>query len=156
MKKHPKDQNPRLHGFETGRSRRRNPAGKGPKKAGRVSQRRELAVVTLGAVAAITGLGGFLAANPLNWATTSENAAPETVAVAEADPGGTAPGDEVPQPREPAPIQVQEEAPEMPAEQAPPGPPPGPPVSSQATVENAPPAWSAPAQAPAATESRGS
>ena len=38
---------------------------KGPKKkVRRVSQRRELAVVTLGAAAAITGLGGLLAANP--------------------------------------------------------------------------------------------
>lgn len=43
-------------------------------KIGRVSQRRELAAVTLGAVAAITGLGGVLAANPPSWATTAANA----------------------------------------------------------------------------------
>jgi len=45
--------------FETGRS---GDARK--KKPRRVSQRRELAIVTLGAVAAISGLGGFLAARP--------------------------------------------------------------------------------------------
>ena len=44
------------------------------RKTGRVSQRRELAAVTLGAVAAITGLGGILAANPPSWATTAANA----------------------------------------------------------------------------------
>lgn len=45
-------------------------------KIGRVSQRRELAAVTLGAVAAITGLGGVLAANPPSWARTGANAQP--------------------------------------------------------------------------------
>jgi hypothetical protein len=56
--------------LETGRSealRRKKPR--------RVSQRRELTVVTLGAVAAISGLGGFLAANPPAWAIAQENAA---------------------------------------------------------------------------------
>jgi hypothetical protein len=54
------NQNPRLESFETG-----SPKSKGSKKKGRrVSQRKELAVVTLGAVAAIAGVSGFLAASP--------------------------------------------------------------------------------------------
>jgi hypothetical protein len=54
------NQNSRLESFETG-----SPKSKGSKKKGRrVSQRKELAVVTLGAVAAIAGISGFLAASP--------------------------------------------------------------------------------------------
>ena len=49
------------------------PENEGPKKrARRVSQRRELAVVTLGAVASMTGIGGLLAANPPGWTTAAE------------------------------------------------------------------------------------
>lgn len=47
----------------------------GRPKARRVSQRKELAVVTLGMVAAISGVGGLLAANPPSWAATPEPAA---------------------------------------------------------------------------------
>jgi type IV secretory pathway VirB10-like protein len=50
------------------------PAGReGPgKQIRRVSQRKELAVVTLGMVAAISGVGGLLAANPPSWATNTQ------------------------------------------------------------------------------------
>ncbi|MGI9050954.1 MAG: hypothetical protein ACR2GU_16530 [Rubrobacteraceae bacterium] len=48
----------------------------GRKKIRRVSQRKELAVVTLGAVASITGIGGFLAANPPGWAVSDASARP--------------------------------------------------------------------------------
>ena len=51
------------------------PPGSGKPKARRVSPRKELAVVTLGMVAAISGVGGLLAANPPSWATTAEPAA---------------------------------------------------------------------------------
>jgi hypothetical protein len=157
LNERPKDHNPRLHDIETGRSRRRNPGDKGPKKAQRVSQRRELAVVTLGAVASIAGLGGFLAANPPSWATTPENAASESAVAAEADPNGATRGDEETRPREadassnpasvePAPMQRQEEASETPAQ----------PTPSQAPVEEASSSWSGPSQASAAAESRGS
>ena len=163
MNEHPKNQNPRPQDFETGRSQRRGPRDKGPKKAQRVSQRRELAVVTLGAVAAIAGLGGFLAANPPSWATTPEAASPKVAATAEADPNGAARGDEGARQREAdvgsnpagvelAPIRSQEETSEPPLEQASPAPP----ALPQAPIEEAPPAWSASSQAPAAAESRGS
>src|SRR5215210_5439503 len=100
LNEHPKDQNPRLHDLETGRSRRRDLRDRGAKKARRVSQRRELVVVTLGAVTSIAGLGGFLAANPPGWVTTPQNTAPETVATLELEPDGEAPGDEGTQLRE--------------------------------------------------------
>jgi hypothetical protein len=50
------------------------PAGReGPgKQIRRVSQRKELDVVTLGMVAAISGVGGLLAANPPSWATNTQ------------------------------------------------------------------------------------
>lgn len=158
-----KNQNPRLHDFETGRSQRVTLGDKGSKKARRVSQRRELAVVTLGAVASIAGLGGFLAANPPSWSTTPEAASPEVAATAEANPDGAAQGDEGTRQREadvgsnpagvePAPIRSQEETSEPPLEQASPAPP----APPQAPIEEAPPVWSAPSQAPAAAESRGS
>ncbi len=50
------------------------------KKIRRVSQRRELAVVTLGMVASIAGLGGVLAANPPGWAISQANAQPAITA----------------------------------------------------------------------------
>jgi hypothetical protein len=60
----------------------RSPEGRRPragregvdKKVLRVSHRKELAVVTLGMVAAISGVGGFLAENPPSWATGVESA----------------------------------------------------------------------------------
>ena len=163
LNEHPKDQNPRLHNLETGRSRRRDPRDRGAKKARRVSQRRELVVVTLGAVASIAGLGGFAARNPPGWVTTPQNTAPETVATLELEPDGEAPGDEGTQLREagadsnpagvePAPMRRQEEFSETPTEQDPPAPP----ASSQGPAEEEPPAWSAPSRGPAAAESRGS
>jgi hypothetical protein len=163
LNEHPNDQNPRLHGFETGRSQRRDPRDRGAKKAWRVSQRRELVVVMLGAVASIAGLGGFLAANPPSWATTPQNTAPEIVATTELEPDGAAPGDEGTQPRgagadsnpasvELAPIGRQEEFSGPPTEQAPPAPP----ASAQVPAEEEAPAWSAPSSAPAAAKSRGS
>jgi hypothetical protein len=106
-------------------------------------------VVTLGAVASIAGLGGFLAANPPSWVTTPQNTAPETVATLELEPDGEAPGDEGTQP---APMRRQEEFSGSPTEQDPPAPP----ASSQGPAEEEPPAWSAPSGAPAAIESRGS
>jgi hypothetical protein len=159
LNEHSKNQNPHLQDFETGCPRRRKSEDKGPKKARRVSQRRELAVVTLGTVASIAGLGGFLAANPPSWATAPENATPEIAVTAQADPGGASHSDDVAIQRqtgadstaanvESAPI-VEGGPSESPAEQAEP-------AASRAPVEAQQPAWSAPSQAPAAAESRGS
>ena len=123
-----------LGSFETGGK------GAGPekKKGRRVSPRRELAVVTLGAVAAITGLGGFLAANPPSWALAPETATQETAS-------------EAATPAEPAEGTWQSEAD---ADSTPTG------VEStpvqEEWAEAPPPAWSAPPREPAATESRGS
>jgi len=104
---------------------------KGPKKkVRRVSQRRELAVVTLGAVATITGLGGLLAANPPSWAAPPQATPAESALVDQAEPSAQA---DV----ESAPPRGREEAP-------------------QAPVEQAQPVYSAPSPAPAATQSRGS
>ncbi len=63
--------------FETG-----SPSVGNPKsiKVRRVSPRRELAVVTLGAVAAVAGLGGFLTANPPAWVVTQEKASQQAAA----------------------------------------------------------------------------
>jgi len=130
-KRLPKEQNAPLENFETGRS-----GSKGSKKkARRVSQRRELVVVTLGAVAAITGLGGVLAANPPGWATSSDTTAPETSAT-EPSPAESAPTSQAP-----APVQ------ENPSAR---------PVPSQAPVQEAPPAYSPQSRASAAAKSRGS
>ena len=131
----PEPESPQPESFETGRSKGNTPR----KKFRRVSQRRELAVVTLGAVAAITGLGGILATNPPDWAIAAETATPETVtsvepATVEGDPGGPPRGDEG---ANPAPAQEWAKG-------------------SQPGAEQAPPAWSAPSREPAATESRGS
>ena len=54
---------PRAEGFQ------RNGPKTATRKARRVSQRKELAVVTLGTVAAITGVGGLLAASPPSGAS---------------------------------------------------------------------------------------
>ena len=61
------------------------------KKVRRVSQRRELAVVTLGAVATITGLGGLLAANPPSWTAPLQAAPAESALVDQAEPSAQAP-----------------------------------------------------------------
>lgn len=128
-KRLPKKQSARLENFETGRSESEG----SKKKARRVSQRRELVVVTLGAVAAITGLGGVLAANPPSWAASSDTTALEISA--------TEPSPAEPTPTSEAPVQ------ENPSAQ---------PVPSQAPVQEAPPTYSPPSQAPAAAKSRGS
>jgi hypothetical protein len=126
-----KEQNASVQNFETERS-----GSKGSKKkARRVSQRRELVVVTLGAVAAITGLGGVLSANPPGWAASSDSTAPETSA---AEPS---PADSTPTSQAPALVQDNPSAR---------------PVQLQAPVQEAPPAYSPQSQASAATKSRGS
>jgi hypothetical protein len=51
------------------------PPESGRPKARRVSQRKELVVVTLGMVAAISGVGGLMAANSPSWASADEPAA---------------------------------------------------------------------------------
>ena len=56
-----------------------------PKKRPRVSQRKELAVVTVGMVAAIASFGGLLASNQAQ-ATTHENTTP-AAQVSSATPG---------------------------------------------------------------------
>jgi len=131
-KRLPKEQSTSLDGFET----RRFESKASRKKAHRVSQRRELVVVTLGAVAAITGLGGVLASNPPGWATSLDTTAQET-SVSETPAAAEAlPDDEAS-----APVQ------ETPSAQ---------PASSQAPVQEAAPSFSTTSQAPAAAKSRGS
>src|SRR3954447_2608967 len=73
-KRLPKEQSTPLDSFETGRLESKGPR----KKAQHVSQRRELIVVTLGAVAAITGLSGILTSSPPGWATSLDTTAQET------------------------------------------------------------------------------
>ncbi len=130
-KRLPKEHSTPLENFETGRSGSEGSR----KKARRVSQRRELVVVTLSAVAAITGLGGVPAANPLGWAVPLDNTALETSAT-QPSPAESTPRSEVP-----APVQ------ENPSVR---------PVPSQAPVQEAPPAYSPPSQAPPAAKSQGS
>lgn len=128
-----RSQNPHLESFETG-----NPESKGSKKkVRRVSPRKELAVVTISAVAAITGVGGFLSASPPSEAVTSagyETAASTT----------------------PEPSQIENKAPEH-NESTPPEETPGT-GQERARQESAPaPSWSpSPPRGPAAAESRGS
>jgi hypothetical protein len=55
--------------------RGQEPPESGTPKARRVSQRKELVVVTLGVVAAIFGVGGLMAANSPSWASVDEPAA---------------------------------------------------------------------------------
>src|SRR5215212_2251608 len=131
-KRLPKEQSTPLDSFDT----RRLESKGSRKKAHRVSQRRELIVVTLGAVAAITGLGGVLASNPPGWMTSLDTTAQET-SVSETPAAAEAlPDDETS-----APVQ------ETPSAQ---------PASSQAPVQEAAPSFSTTSQAPAATKSRGS
>ncbi len=131
-KRLPKEQSTPLDNFETGRS-----GSKGSKKkARRVSQRRELVVVTLGAVAAITGLGGVLASNPPGWATSLDTPAQET-AISETP----AAAESLPDDEASAALQ------ETPSAQ---------PASLQAPVQEAAPSFSTTSQAPAAAKSRGS
>jgi hypothetical protein len=131
-KRMPKEQSTPLDGFETGRFESKGSR----KKAHRVSQRRELIVVTLGAVAAITGLGGVLASNPPGWATSLDTTAQETSVSDTPAAAESLPDDEAS-----APVQ------ETPSAQ---------PASSQAPVQEAAPSFSTTSQAPAATKSRGS
>ncbi len=127
-------------------------SSRGPKtathKARRVSQRKELAVVTLGAVAAITGVGGLLAASPPSGA--SVDTAYQTPTFGEPEPAqsnGETPSEASTTESEPSTKQKQE--PKNKQE----------PVQQPVQQEPAPaPSWSAPAsqqEAPAA-ESRGS
>ena len=126
---------PRAEGFQRS----------GPKiatrKARRVSQRKELAIVTLGAVAAITGVGGLLAASPPSG--VSDDTAYQTPTFGEPEPeqsNGETPSEATTE-SEPATEQKQE------------------PVQQPVQQEPAPaPSWSAPAsqQEPPAAESRGS
>ena len=131
-KRMPKEQSTPLDGFETGRSESTGSR----KKARCVSQRRELIVVTLGAVAAITGLGGILASNPPGWATSLDTPAQETTVTETAAAAESLPDDEAS-----APVQ------ETPSAQ---------PASSQAPVQEAAPSFSTTSQAPSAAKSRGS
>ena len=131
-KRMPKEQSAPLDGFETGRFESKGSR----KKAHRVSQRRELIVVTLGAVAAITGLGGVLASNSPGWATSLDTTAQETSVSDTPAAAESLPDDEAS-----APVQ------ETPSAQ---------PASSQAPVQEAAPSFSTKTQAPAATKSRGS
>jgi hypothetical protein len=131
-KRMPKEQSTPLDGFETGRFESKASR----KKTHRVSQRRELIVVTLGAVAAITGLGGVLASNSPGWATSLDTTAQETSVSDTPAAAESLPDDEAS-----APVQ------ETPSAQS---------ASSQAPVQEAAPSFSTKTQAPAATKSRGS
>jgi len=82
----PDNQRPLPEGFQTTSAERRGIR----KKTGRVSQRRELAIVTLGAVAAITGFGGVLAANPPSWAASETSARSAVTAQAATTPAESA------------------------------------------------------------------
>lgn len=137
-KRLPEDKGPLPGGRETGRSGGRRPG----KKVRRVSQRRELAVVTLGAVAAITGLGGVMATNSPGWATTAATTPAEMTAETRA-PEAPAPAESGSASVEPSREQREAPAQQTPAQQAP-------------RQQQAAPAYSAPSQAPAAAESRGS
>jgi hypothetical protein len=126
---------PRAEGFQ------RNGPKTATRKARRVSQRKELAVVTLGTVAAITGVGGLLAASPPSGA--SVDIAYQTPTFGEPEPAqsnGETPSEATTE-SEPPTEQKQE------------------PVQQPVQQEPAPaPSWSAPAsqQEPPAAESRGS
>ena len=127
---------PRAEGFQ------RSGPKTATRKARRVSQRKELAVVTLGAVAAITGVGGLLAASPPSGATV--DTAYQTSTFSEPEPAqsnGETPSEATTTESEPPTEQKQE------------------PVQQPVQQEPAPaPSWSAPAsqQEPPAAESRGS
>lgn len=127
---------PRAEGFQ------RSGPKTATRKARRVSQRKELAIVTLGAVAAITGVGGLLAASPPSGA--SVDTAYQTATFGEPEPAqsnGEIPSEATAPESEPPTEQKQE------------------PVQQPVQQEPAPaPSWSAPAsqQEPPAAESRGS
>jgi hypothetical protein len=133
---------PRAEGFQ------RNGPKTATHKVRRVSQRKELAVVTLGAVAAITGVGGLLAASPPSGAT--DDTAYQTPTFGEPEPAqsnGETPSEATTTESEPPTEQKQE--PKNKQE----------PVQQPVQQEPAPaPSWSAPAsqQEPPAAESRGS
>lgn len=131
-KRLPKEQSTPLEGFETGRFESKGSR----KKAHRVSQRRELIVVTLGAVAAITGLGGVLASNPPGWATSLDTIAQETSFSETPAAAESLPDDETS-----AAVQ------ETPSAQD---------ASLQAPVQEAAPSFSTTSQASATAKSRGS
>ena len=131
-KRLPKEQSTSLDSFETGRFESKASR----KKTHRVSQRRELIVVTLGAVAAITGLGGVLASSPPGWATSMDTPAQETSVSDTPAAAQALPDDEAS-----APVQ------ETPSAQR---------ASSQAPVQEAAPSFSTTSQGPAAAKSRGS
>jgi cytoskeletal protein RodZ len=123
---------PRAEGFQ------RSGPKTATRKARRVSQRKELAIVTLGAVAAITGVGGLLDANPPSGA--SVDTAYQTSTFGEPEPAqsnGETPSEATTTESEPATEQKQEPVQQEPAPA---------------------PSWSAPAsqQEPPAAESRGS
>jgi hypothetical protein len=131
-KRLPKEQSTPLDSFKTRPLESKSPR----KKAHRVSQRRELIVVTLGAVAAITGLGGVLAPSPPSWAT-SLNTPAQATSISETP----AAAESLPDDEASAPVQ------ETPSAQ---------PASSQAPVQEAAPSFSTTSQAPSAAKSRGS
>ena len=81
-----KELKPRTEGLERGIPKTESP------KSRRVSQRKELAVVTLGMVASITGVDGLLAASPpLGLASEGAPATRNVVALLVVLAGGPAP-----------------------------------------------------------------
>ena len=128
---------PRAEGFQ------RSGPKTATRKARRVSQRKELAIVTLGAVAAITGVGGLLAASPPSGATV--DTAYQTSTFSEPEPAqsnGETPSEATTTTESEPPTEQKQEPVQQPVQQEP-----------------APaPSWSAPAsqQEPPAAESRGS
>ena len=131
-KRLPKEQSTPLDSFKTRRFESKGPR----KKAHRVSQRRELIVVTLGAVAAITGLSGILASSPPGWATSLDTTPQETSVSETPTAAESLPDNEASAPEQ-----------ETPSAQ---------PASSQAPVQEPAPSFSTTSQALAAAKSRGS
>lgn len=133
MDERSRDQEPRHEGSETGRSESEGAGTRGtrtkePKKPGASRCAGSWPYVTLGAVAAITGLGGFLAVNPPSWALAPQTATQEPTSEAgtpaEPTPGegaeqSEAGADPAPAGVEPAPVQEWVEVPQPAADQAP-------------------------------------
>ena len=130
----------------------------GRPKTRRVSQRKELAVVTLGAVAAIAGVGGLLAASPPSGIASETVSAGNETTVVQPDPSSSGKASET--------VEAESE-PSSGAESArgddggaPEREGPGAQVAPQPVVEGSAPAptWSAPSpqQDPATAMSRGS
>ncbi len=140
-----KNQKSRLESFETGRSKSKG----SKKKVRRVSQRREMAIVTLGMVASITGLGGLLAASPPPFLVAQEEMAVQSSGEAQANTVDATQEDW----STPAPVQddqvsarpVQEPRREQPAVMPP-----------EEPSAPSPPSWSSSASQAPATKSRGS